>query len=464
MGLTTGYFVDRATPRDLANGRRQHRRWMMDDTVMLLLLCVSGHVFFTEGNQAQAGLMATAVIFAGLLEWKKRFSLTPALMAAVVVFALIHVWQAVSFRYLPLVTFVAFFGRLYVAYAAVCLIRDFPRTYVRVMFVICLVSFGFYVPDQLCRAAGIDFRGCFEVLHRLFGANLEHRYSIGLYNFQIKAPYRNAAFFWEPGAFAGFTLVGIVFLALLQPPSRPREYRATLLVFCVSILTTFSTMGYMVLPIALGLHAKRVISLSRGKTQRGLLLLSLLPAAYLVGMSVWKLEFMSEKVRTELQSVESREFTGRGASRLSSFFFHVPYIKERPVAGWGKNLKTYLALDPYIDANPPAGNGMLRFIHEMGLAGLCTFLLLAAGSFYSLTGRHLLETVLIMVIILLTLQGEEFLTGGLYLAFMFLTRNSLVHSGPGGAALVPRTSMANMGPRAAPRRKHVVSTSVHLPV
>jgi hypothetical protein len=83
-------------------------------------------------------------------------------------------------------------------------------------------------------------------------------------------------------------------------------------------------------------------------------------------------------------------------------------------------LRTYLALDPYLERNPPAGNGVLRFVHEMGLAGLFTYLLATAGSIHALTRHRMMETAVILGVIVLTLQGEEFLTGALYLSFMFL--------------------------------------------
>jgi len=453
MQWAVPWFPGRVTPWNAVEGRPQHQRAVIENVVMLILLCISGHVLFTEGDQGQTGLVAAAVIFTGLLEWRRRFSVGPAFVVAVMVFAVIHAWQAVSFRYVPLVSFVAFFMRLYVAYAAVCLVRDFPRTYVKVMFIMCLMSFCFYVPDQLCRAAGIDFRACFEILHRLIGAELGYRYDIGLHNFQISRPYRNAAFFWEPGAFAGFTLVAIVFLALVQPRLKPREYRGMLLVFCIAILTTCSTMGYMVLPVALLLHVRTWISLSRKKMQMGLLLLSLAPAACLVGTSAWKLEFMSKKIKAELQSVELGEFTGQSFGRLSSALFHLPYIKERPIAGWGKNVKTYLALDPYIDTSLPAGNGLLRFVHEMGLAGLFTYLLLTAGSFYSLTSRHLLETTVIMMVVVLTLQGEEFLTGGVYLAFMFLQDRGHAPVARGSVSFLAQNNMVSVASGSGARRR-----------
>jgi len=407
-----GWF---ATP--VVHARREV--WV-DSLIVLILLVVSGHVLFTEGGQAEPGLLAVAALFTVLLERRRRFVPHPAFVATLVIFGIIQLWQAVSFHYLPLQTFIGFFARLYVAYATVCLVRDFPRVYVNAVVFVCLWSLCFYLPDQLCQAVGLDFRGVFDVLHRAIGARLDYRYDIGLYNFQIKYSHRNAAFFWEPGAFAGVVLMALVFLWLARTRVSRRDYWISLVIFCVSIGTTFSTMGYIVLPVALSLHMTNLIGVSRRKLQAMVLLLCLLPAAWFFKTTVWKLEFLSTKIDTELSRVESQQFTTGGGGRLASFFFHEPYIRARPVTGWGRNMKTYLSLDPYIEHNPASGNGMLRFVHEMGLAGLLTYLALTATRVHMLARRRVVETILIMAVIILTLQGEEFLTGAFYLAFMYL--------------------------------------------
>jgi hypothetical protein len=419
MQLSTSYTQDRAFSWPTTAAVRARRDVWVDNLVVLLLLVASGHVLFTEGKQAEPGLVAVAVLFTALLEWRRCFVPHPAFVAALMVFAIIQTWQAVSFEYLPLVTFIGFFARLYVAYAAVCLVRDFPRVYVNVLVVVCLASLCFYIPDQLCQAVGLDFRSPFDILHRLIGAKLEHRYDIGLYNFQVKYSHRNAGFFWEPGAFAGFTLMAIVFLWLARSRVSRREYWIAMVIFCAAILTTFSTMGYIVLPIALSLHMTDAFGVSRRKMQVAVLGLCLLPAAWFFVTATWKLDFLSTKINAELSHVEAQQFTVEGG-RLASYFFHEPYILARPVAGWGRHMKTYLLLDPHLERNPPAGNGVLRFVHEMGLAGLLTYMVLTAASIHPLTRRHLTETLLILIVIVLTLQGEEFLTGAFYLMFMFL--------------------------------------------
>jgi hypothetical protein len=417
--MNPSYIQDRPFPWSAASVAQARRGLWADSLIVLALLVVSGHVIFTEGGQAEPGLVVLAVLFTALLEWRRRFIPRPVFVATLVIFGIIQTWQAISLEYLPLVTFIGFFARLYVAYAAVCLVRDFPRVYVNVMVVVCLWSLCFYIPDQLSQALGLDFRNTFDVLHRLIGAQVEYRYDIGLYNFQIKYDHRNSAFFWEPGAFAGAILMAIVFLWLAKSRVSRRDYGISLAIFCATIVTTFSTMGYIVLPIALCLHMTSMIGVSRKKLQAMVLLICLLPAAWFIAAAIWKLEFLSTKVHTELSRVESQELTG-GGGRLASFFFHEPYIRARPVMGWGRNMKTYLLLDPYLEHNPAGGNGLLRFVHEMGLAGLLTFLALTAANMHALTKRRVTETVLIMAVIILTLQGEEFLTGAFFLAFMYL--------------------------------------------
>ncbi len=84
-----------------------------------------------------------------------------------------------------------------------------------------------------------------------------------LYNLQAGGGqvFRNCGPFWEPGAFQGFINLAFM-LELLTAPKRNKAWFARIAVFSVSILTTYSSGGYVVLflNILYLIHTTRTIS------------------------------------------------------------------------------------------------------------------------------------------------------------------------------------------------------------
>ena len=72
--------------------------------------------------------------------------------------------QSISFNFFPLRRIAGFIIRLFIAFATVRLVKDFPRIYINVMYGICIISLCFYVPEQLFHAVGRDFASLFMPL------------------------------------------------------------------------------------------------------------------------------------------------------------------------------------------------------------------------------------------------------------------------------------------------------------
>ncbi|MDQ3840498.1 MAG: hypothetical protein M3297_14660, partial [Thermoproteota archaeon] len=236
--------------------------------------------------------------------------------------------------------------------------------------------------------------------------------------------YRNAGPFWEPGAFAGYISLALIFLGLEREKYDRRFYISRFLVLTITLLTTVSTMGYLVMPIVLSIHYRRVTKSVVGSLGQIAVVMLMLPLFMALLINVWNLEFIGRKIIHQYEgAIAQRDYLWE-YTRFGSMMVHWKYIKRRPIFGWGIHPKTKFALDPRDERRTKgAGNGFSGFIHRFGILGMITFALFAWRGFYELSRESLLRSVAAILAILMSLIGEEFLLFALYPGLMFITKS-----------------------------------------
>lgn len=398
-----------------------HQR-IWDYIVVLLLICASGHVFVVEGGHNEYAYVIVAGLFTILLFKRRPMHISRGFFVIVNVFLLIQIIHALSFGSVNFKTTIGWFTRLYIAYIAVILVAEFMKSYINVMTHLCIISFCFHIPYLLSEVGGFNFKEKFELLHNIFGLDLVRRYDIGFHNFMVLMPERNAGLFWEPGAFAGFILLAIAFLGILQREKDSRRFRIQLIILVSALISTISTMGIVVLPLALSLVFRSKLSQIWWNRKMALSALILVLPALMAATFIWKRPFiqaMREKVIKDIELLERQEVT-LYSSRISCFTFHWEYIKRRPLTGWGRSNDTYMALHPYLERIPPSGNGMLRFLHQMGILGLGTFMVFLCFRWWRITGGDFMVTLVFVLVVIMILQGQNFMSCPMFLSLMFI--------------------------------------------
>jgi hypothetical protein len=398
--------------------------------IVILLVLFGNEVLL--GDRAEALLIVYFIFLALLYFLHRNSSLALSDLLVFFSFLMILAVQSISFNFFPLKTTAGFIMRLFVAFAAVRLVKDFPRIYINVMYGICIISLCFYVPEQLFHAVGRDFASLFMPLVNLvrdfflldtYGDN---SITIFIYNFQNPYNqldiYRNAGLFWEPGAFAGYISLALIFLGLEREKYERRLYISRFLVLTITLLTTASTMGYLIMPIVLSTHYRRVTKSVVGSLSWVSVGMLMLPLFMALLINVWNLEFIGRKIVQQYEGAIAQKDYLWEYTRFGSMIVDWKYIKSRPIFGWGIHPKTKFALDPKDERRTKgAGNGFSGFIHRFGILGMITFVLFAWRGFYRLSRESLLRSVTAILAILMSLIGEEFLIFPPYLGLMFVT-------------------------------------------
>lgn len=395
------------------------KRVWVEYLAVTLLVCISGNYIFTLNGHPRKVLLIVASLLGILLLAYRTSFISSRLFFISISFASILIIQSIIFSFFPTITIAGFFIRIFIGYAVFHLVRDFPRIYVNVLCCIVVISLFFYVPEQICRAFGVDFQSFFHLMKS--SPEASHGLHLGIHNFHYDSvPYRNASFFWEPGAFAGYLLLGLVFLGLAGEQFKARSYWARMSVLFVGVLTTFSTTGYIILPFVLLLHFR-----SDGRTKAVaircfvLFYLSALSIEYVTCMAVVGIGAVREKIETQYTDAFYND-GGRYPNRFNNLAADLEYIKRRPILGWGLNRKTRYMLHPGKEYGSGHGEGLTDFVVKFGLTGLGIFTLCVWTGFMQVSGRNVLMSSLATSLILLMLNGECFLNFPLFLGLMFL--------------------------------------------
>lgn len=395
--------------------------------LVVLLLCFSGNPAICRQALIDVFYVTFALLLVGVAIYRRQQIISRSLIVIIGLFGSLLIIQCISFSFYPVVTICGFFTRLFIAYAVLRLVKNFPLVYVRAMFYLAILSLVFHIPYQVLRFAGHDLIQTLTPVGNLIGAGREHDLPVLFHNFSMRGLHRNCGMFWEPGALAGYLILALVFLWIVKGQISAREYRRYLIVLSAVLFTTLSTAGYVIYPLALILHY------DWRARERRVFVLRLLLGFYvllplLIAASVYtytKSEFLQAKIEHQFRTAIYQDTDGWHRTRMGTLFLDWEYIKRRPWTGWGLNEQTRYALHPQFIGEPQGmGNGMSDFTVKFGVPGMLVWLYSVFLGMIRLTKRDVGKSLLIMVILLLVLQGEAYLGFPLFLGLMFLDAGS----------------------------------------
>ncbi len=330
-------------------------------------------------------------------------------------FLLIFIIQYFNLGYLSAVNALGFLTKALIGAIVFFILKTrFAQIFYQVIFVLCLLSFPFFLLHILF---GDD------VLRNFFlGANTE---SVGLYTFRPQtveeSSLRNSGMFWEPGAFQAFINL-CLFMNFYRMPYLLAHKKFSLCVIVLALITTQSTTGYIIFAMTIGAYILIYSNINK------MLIAAML--ALFVGACIYlffTLDFLGEKV--ERQYEESVQLEGDfDPSRFGALLFDLHYIKKNPLTGNGFRPITRFADHPILIVQEENGeflghgNGFSDFIASAGILGMFWY-------FYTLgkfRGRgSLSDSLLLIMLMIVLLQGEHFLIYPFFLGLAFFKFNSV---------------------------------------
>jgi O-antigen ligase len=399
--------------------RRLSVSWW-DYIFVLLLIAISGNPVLARDALTEVLLLLTGSLVFVFYWLRVGFGVRRVFLVAAFGFVAIQLLQGAALGFVSPKTVLGFCVRLWIGYAVVRSVRHFPEKFVGVMTLLAAGSLLLWIPDRILPALGFDFRSLFGGLDLMPGTTkFQH---VGVHTFMIRDASRNSGMFWEPGAFAGYLVLALLFLSYVRPRLSRRAYLRSLAILIVAVLSTVSTTGYLALPVVLILHTPLLDVVKTRRLHKLAVVFGVVAVGTLVTLGPWMVErsFLGPKLVRQYQQVQDRQAMWE-LTRYGSLIFDLEYISKRPLLGWGLHPDTRYSLHPGSLAIGRQGNGLSDFTVKLGLVGLTMFLALTAGSFLRMSSEaSILRVGLSVVIVVMLLNGEAFLNYPLFLSLMFL--------------------------------------------
>lgn len=270
---------------------------------------------------------------------------------------------------------------------------------------LCLISLFFYLPVNILQVSlpSIDL-GDYHVSYIIYTA---------IFNDDI---VRNCGMFWEPGAFAGVLTLCLA-LNFNNLNYYWINYRYKLLFILLALLTSQSTTGYLVGSIIflfIFINGKNFFAIP----------LFLIAFIYIYQTN----EFLSKKIESQFKSSQDQSVGEFSNTRFGSAIFDWNYILKHPLIGNGLDEKTRYSDHQYLfyakeNEGIGSGNGFTGTLASLGVFYIFVY-------FYFLWKATIRQNksyaFLLLIVVLLNLQGEQWFNFPLYLGLPFLVVKPII--------------------------------------
>jgi hypothetical protein len=292
-----------------------------------LIIAIAGFPFFI-GDQEYIifGFIISLIAFR-----RARLKFDKLSLLLILIFFIVEVLQSFKVGEFEVKTITGTYIRLFFAYFVVKIVKkDFLLYYVKILYVLCIISFFFYLFSFL--PGFINFfltyiTPLFKSPFHQTGGFYTTSENVIIFTFEASLweASRNPGPFWEPGAFATFTCIALLFnLVINQKINNKYSY-----IFILAIITTFSTSGYIALFLTLFLF---VNSVYKSKIKYLFVIIIAITCVILYQ----QLDFLGKKVAAD----EDKAFFTTG-SRFGSALLDLNDFSNSPFVGWGRGSYRY---------------------------------------------------------------------------------------------------------------------------
>ena len=389
----------------------QNRKLWLDRVLCLMLIVVSGNPAVTYFYMP-AVIILPAIIL-GVIAFLRKIRITERDLWIATGFALLFIAQLAIFGSQVISPSISFMFKLLTGLLAVKVIKNFDKRLIEVMVALSLISLVFFAPVLF----GVDMASLVRPIAIPFVQNnIQPSIDIGIHNYRIEVGdlHRNSGMFWEPGAFAGYIILTMLFL-LKTNGSRSAMY---FFVLTIALITTQSTTGYLVFPLVIIVYLwnrSKQLSIFKRNFARIFYITTIVAG---VSLAYVNFSFLEQKVVSQMINAEN-EGAGWQLTRFGNALYDFHYISRRPLLGWSLSDKTRGETDK--DILTRQGNGLTGSMVRFGMLGFLMYVAFVYRSFQMRFNSTVIAISAVVVINFL-LMGEQFLFYPLFLSLMFLTR------------------------------------------
>jgi len=228
-----------------------------------------------------------------------------------------------------------------------------------------------------------------------------------LVTFNQYQQFRNSGPFWEPGAFAVFLNVAILFNVM----SNKKLFDKKNILFIISVATTLSTAGYL----ALFFIVTAVYLIVNPSLKKVFILI---PMIFFFTIFIINMSFLLPKIKDNVIIAENDN-----TSRFGSAYSDYQLIYKNPIIGYGKDIQNKFGTSTWNLKKMHRNNGITNFMTEWGLIIFVFYFANCKKSFnniclYYQSNKNL--SVVMLITILLSGFSEAIFQYTFFYSLMFL--------------------------------------------
>lgn len=369
------------------------RNKFWDYIVVFVLLCISGNPVVLFSSEWISLIVSFFIIiiclFNGTILFNKKFFLW------IVGFIVLFVCQYCILSSVSIPANVNFIFKFYACFLITVLLGvRFRHVYLSVIYCLSIISLFFYLLNLL----GIDF-----------GYSVDRYKTILIYNSIINTgDIRNSGMFWEPGAFQGYILLAFL-LYLDDLKYLWQEHKLKIIVLLLTVLSTQSTTGYIVLAIVF------LYLLIESRLSPALKFLTVSAFIVVAIIAFNSFDFLGNKIIEQYEQAIILENGEVSWSRMGAFVIDVQNIARHPIVGNGFMMSARYG--SIAEDMMGTGNGFSGVINIFGLPCITLYFI---SMFNNLRIMKLSQKLLFIILIILLLNGEYFLNYPLFWSLLFV--------------------------------------------
>jgi hypothetical protein len=310
--------------------------------------------FYQSQNYILVAFIVAAIIFR---VQNKKIDKNFVMIA--LLFFMVESFQYIQFGGFNLRTFAGTYIRLFLAYAVVLIAgKNFPKYFVRVMYFFSVISLFFYAFSFLPGAENFYINVLGELIPNLWAETdgfYRSKPNIVVFCFEptLFTDGRNSGPFWEPGGFAVFLVIALLFNHMEDRSWRSKRN----IIFVLCLLTTFSTAGYLA-------FAFYIIFRNVERLRSNIFYLFILVGLLVIFYNFYeRVPFLQEKIKVNIQSAESNT-----TSRFGSALADLQAFKKNPFFGLGRaGAKEGFISDTQFSVDNHRNNGIFDLLSTYGL-------------------------------------------------------------------------------------------------
>jgi hypothetical protein len=322
--------------------------------VVFFLVAISGFPFYYA---AQVNILFL-FLFTFYIFLKRSIRFDSRALTIMGFFYTVDILQVMIIKPFVPMTLMGTYTRLFVAFFVVTLCeKKFTDIYANIIYGLCIISIIFYIPS-VTSSGFLNFmtgRICpmFKPPFTEVNEFYERSPTIIIYNFhEVLSEFRNSGPFWEPGAFAIFIIIALIFNLINDKTLWSKKN----IILSITLLTTLSTTGFIAFFVLIMAYY-----FATGDILKNIILLAtLLP----IGISLYfSLEFLSAKIEDNIAIADNDK-----SSRFGSGLADIKDWANSPIIGWGRGAMRYGGRQfTFFTAEQHRNNGLTALLATYGV-------------------------------------------------------------------------------------------------